>query len=139
MTIRLKALGILTLLSVLVFALVMAGVIGLGRVTRAMNLVVAERVPIFRSSEQARLAVVSGAGYMDRALRIQDPERLDEVRVLEGRFGETMVDFDMFIKAMIWGSESEEFRNSSGGLTFAQWQRRGWHEKMVVKQEVEPH
>ena len=58
----------------------------------------------------------------------------DRVRKLEGEFRQSVIRFDMFVKAIVYGSESETFRRLSGGLTRAQWEREKWHEKMVVEQ-----
>ncbi len=136
-SVRSKLLTILVLISALIFALAIFAVTRISRVARTANLIIAERVPIELCAQHAQLAVVSGAGYVDKILLIQNYEEVDEIRALEGGFRETMIEFDMFIKAMLWGSESDAFKNSSGGLTFAQWKRRGSERNPVVKQA--PH
>ena len=38
----------------------------------------------------------------------------------------------MFIKAVVWGSESEPFRQASDGQVFVDWQRGGWEGKLKI-------
>ena len=114
-SVRYKLLAILTFILMLMSALAIFGITRIDRVAQTANLMTTHRLPINGCSENARLALVSGASYMDRVLLIQSPEEAGNIRVLEGQFRASMIDFDMFIKAMIWGSESEEFRKSSGG------------------------
>ena len=69
---------------------------------------------------------------MNEALAVQDPQEIDTLFQLEGRMRQDQINFDMFIHAMIWGSESEAFKNSSGGLTYSEWKRKGWHKSLRV-------
>ncbi|MFH1563597.1 MAG: ATP-binding protein [Nitrospirota bacterium] len=133
-SIRIKLLAILVLISILMIALVIFGINRIDRVARTASSIMVERIPLYRCSEQAILAATHGASCMDKAILIQNTEEMDEFTILEGQFRETIITFDMFIKAMIWGSEGEAFRMSSGGLTLASWERNGWNKVMVVKQ-----
>jgi PAS domain S-box-containing protein len=45
-----------------------------------------------------------------------------------------MINFDMYTTALRWGSESDAFRKSSGGLTYALWVREGLEGKLKIKQ-----
>ncbi len=118
----------------LMFAMAIVAISKINQVAETANIVIDERVPLTTCCEKAQLAVVFGAGCLDKVLLIRNPEEMDNIRNLEGLFRETMIDFDMYIKAMIWGSESEAFKRLSGGLTFAQWKRHHGKEVMVVKQ-----
>ena len=47
---------------------------------------------------------------------------------------ESLITFDMYIKAIIFGSESEAFQSSSGGLTYDQWEKKGLIGLIIVKE-----
>ncbi|MCM8794372.1 MAG: diguanylate cyclase [Candidatus Omnitrophica bacterium] len=133
-SIRIKLLAILSLVSALVFVLAIFSITTLDRVARTADSIVSKRVPLSRCSHEAILAVASGVNIMEQALLVQDPDKMETIRHLEGQFRETMITFDMFTKAMIWGSESPAFKRSAGGLTLAQWERRGLKGRVVVEQ-----
>ena len=67
-------------------------------------------------------------------LNVTNAEDYDEVRNYVGQFQRTIIGFDMYIKALTFGSESAAFKESSGGLTLSQWKRAGLQGKLVVHQ-----
>jgi len=135
-SVKTKILAVLISLSLLTFILAFIGIFNINRVSRTSNSVIEERIPLARCAEQAQIAGLSGVNIMNEALAVQDPEELDKVFQLEGRIREDQINFDMFIRAMIWGSESEAFKNSSGGLTYSEWRRKG--REGVIKVEQAP-
>lgn len=124
--------AIFSLLSVLGFSLVIFGVTRINQVTNHASLVMSERIPLSRSAEEALLALSSGEGIIDRILLIQDPAEMDRIHTLDVQFKETALTFEAFIRAMIWGTESEAFRESSGGKTWSQWKKLGLDGKLIV-------
>jgi PAS domain S-box-containing protein len=116
----------------LTFAMAIFGIIMIGKVSKTSNLILADRLPIVRCSEEAQLAILNGENFMNKALLVQNPEEIDKLTIIEGQFRNTIINFDMFIKAMVWGSDSDVFKNSSGGLTYSTWKRKGWHELLTV-------
>ena len=133
-SVKTKILAVLIGLSLLTFILAFFGIYNINRVSRTSNLVIEERIPLARCAEQAQIAGLSGVTVMNEALAVQDPEDLDRVFQLEGEIREDQINFDMFVHAMIWGSESEAFKNSSGGLTYSEWKRKGREGVLEVEQ-----
>jgi len=117
-SIRSKILSILILISSLTFVVALLGILMMNKVARRAHAVITERVPLTHCAEEAQLAILSGRNILNQVLIVQDSEELNEIRNLEGRFRDAIINFDMFIRAMIWGSESEAFKRASGGLTF---------------------
>lgn len=133
-SVKTKILAVLISLSLLTFVLAFFGIYNINRVSRTSNLVIEERIPLARCAEQAQLAGLSGVNVMHEALSVQDPEDLDRVFQLEGKIREDQINFDMYVHAIIWGSESEAFKNSSGGLTYSEWKRKGRESVLEVQQ-----
>jgi signal transduction histidine kinase/DNA-binding response OmpR family regulator len=132
-SIKTKLIFIMVVVSALTLATAAFGMFMVHRVARTTDAMLSRYYPWSRCAEQALLAVVQGSDCVNKARLVEDPAQADRVRELEGEFQQSMIRFDMFINAIIWGSESEAFRRSSGGLTRAQWEKDGWHEAMVVE------
>ncbi len=93
--------------------------------------------PLSRCAEQALLSLSEGTVHLHQARMIRDPNAVDELRKLEGDFQRSMIRFDMFINAMIHGSETPEFHTSSGGLTERMWVEKGWRGTLIVERAPE--
>lgn len=130
--IRAKLGAIFAFLSIAGFSLVVFGVTRIHQVTEQADLVIAERIPLSRSAEEALHALTLGAGTIDRVLLIGTHEEIGHLQAVETRFKESVLIFDMFTKAMIWGSKTEAFQKSTGGLVSARWEKMGLQETLVV-------
>ncbi len=130
--ITVKLSGIMVLVASMALAIALFGIAMIDRLARASESALDHHLPLSRCSEQALLAVSQGSVCLNRVRMIQNPDDMQEIRVIEGKVHRSMINFDMFIKAMIWGSQSEAFRRSYGGLTYAEWKRSGWDETLMV-------
>ena len=99
---------------ILVGVLELFGVVRIRHLADTSTAVLEERMPLLRCSEEALLAMTAGSGALDKVWPLRDPVELGKVRALEEQFRESVIVFEMFTNAMIWGSESEAFRYSSG-------------------------
>ena len=133
-SIKLKILSVLVGLSLLTVALALFGILKIRQLAETSSSVISERIPLSRCSEEAQAALFSGAGIINKAQLVQNPQDTDKVVALEGQLREAAINFDMFMNAMIWGSESEAFRNSYAGLTYSQWKRKGWYGFLIVNE-----
>lgn len=131
-SIKIRLSAILIFITALVFTLAESGIICINNIAGTVSSVSAESLPLVRCSKEALMAVASGASYLDKALLIQDAAETDKIRRLEMAFSASIITFDMFVKAIVWGSESPQFRTSTGGLAFAEWERKGWSRNLVV-------
>ena len=133
-SIRSKLSVVLLTISLLIVILAMVTNNEIDRMGQAANSIIADRIPVFKCSQEAMLAATLGADLVHSALSIDNPEEIEEIRIIEGEFREKIISFDMFSKAVIWGSESQAFKASSGGLTLAEWKKRGLDNSLIVKQ-----
>ncbi len=127
-----KLTRIMVLVAGLTLATALFGVVMIHRLADTAENVMAESFPMSRCAEQALLAVSQAATSLSEAQLVQDPEQSDELRTVEGSLRRHLITFDMFIKAMLWGSQNEAFAGTSGGLALQEWKQQGWHERMVV-------
>lgn len=83
---------------------------------------------------RAQNAILLGSSIIDQVLLVQQYEDIDKIRIFEGKFRNILIIFDMYIKAIFLGSESDAFKKSSGGLTYAQWERNDLAGLIIIKQ-----
>lgn len=62
----------------------------------------------------------------------EKPKELREIISSAQKIEGAVTTFDIFIHALILGSDSEEFKNLDAGLTYAQWVRRGWPDRLTL-------
>jgi signal transduction histidine kinase/DNA-binding response OmpR family regulator len=120
--------------SLLTFILAIFGIIGVNYVAETANETIDARMPLMECSKQAQIAVLSESSSIYQILLIKTYDEIDKIRTLEGRLRESLITFDMYIKAITFGSESEAFQSSSGGLTYGQWERKGLLGLIIVKE-----
>ncbi|MGD2029439.1 MAG: ATP-binding protein, partial [Desulfobacterales bacterium] len=133
-TLRSKILTTLMIASLLTVALAIFGIAGVNHVAKTANMTINERMPIMECSMRAQNAILLGSSIIDQVLSVQQYDDIDKIRVLEGKFRNSLITFDMYIKAIIHGSESNEFKKSSGGITYAQWKRNDLAGLIIIKQ-----
>jgi signal transduction histidine kinase/CheY-like chemotaxis protein/HPt (histidine-containing phosphotransfer) domain-containing protein len=119
--------------SLLTFILAIFGIVGVHYVARTANETIDARMPLMKCSKQAQIAVFSESSNIYQILLTKTYDEIDKIRVFEGRLRESLITFDMYIKAIIFGSESEAFQNSSGGLTYSEWEKKGLIGLTIVK------
>ena len=136
-TLRSKIMMVLMSASLLMIILAIFGIFGVNKVARTANVTIDERVPLMKCSKYCQIAVLLEDAIIDKVLLTQEYEEINNIRILEGRLREGIITFDMYIKAIMLGSESSAFKNSSGGLTFSQWEKKGLLGLITIKEA--PH
>ncbi len=99
-------------------------------VAKSADVILEDEVPIADASMEAMIAVISGRDVMGEYLLETDINKLDDIRK---EYDEVVTDFDMFISAMLYGSESKEFETMEGGKIHDMWVKDGYDEEMVIK------
>ena len=133
-SLRTKLTLIMVVVSSLTLGTAVFGMVIIDHLAANMNSLLAERIPLSRCSEEAMLASAQASIAMHKAREIEDPADTEALADLEGQLRDCMIRFDMFVQAMVCGSESDAFRTRAGGLTYDAWTRSDWNETMTVRQ-----
>lgn len=132
-SIRSRFFGAIAVLGLLVVGLTALAIEQIHVVGAAAEDLVVRRFPWTVSSEEALIALDDGVRNIERALLVGDPDQLEALQRIEGRFRESEILFRLYAQALLWGTESMPFRRSAGGLIHSEWKRRGLSERLLVK------
>ncbi len=132
--IQLKLLFLLLFVTSLIIIIVVSGIWGLRQITAVSDRITQKEAPLIESIQEALSAMTVGQSAAERALDIDDPAALPQVDTLEQEFSNSVSRFNMFIAAIVWGSETDAFRRSSGGTNYKAWVDTGLYGKLVVQE-----
>src|SRR6185369_15198428 len=76
-----------------------------------------------QSTQQVLLSLEEANAAVNGMLDIQDPTQSDKLQTNEAQFSKANTAVEMYTNVLIWGSKSEAFRKSEGGISYAEWQR----------------
>lgn len=122
------------LLAILVISLFALGY-GYSRdklLTQRLTEVRAQNRAIIDATREALFAFQRGIISIDKAFLLKDISEFEKLMELESNYQGNKTTFDIFLKAILWGSTSHAFKEADGGLTFAQWVRQGWDKKYLI-------
>jgi two-component sensor histidine kinase/HAMP domain-containing protein len=115
--------------------IVAAGMISVLQIRTSSDVIYEVYLPIQESARRADLLLRDGENILYTAmLDVTEPEHFDLVDGYEAHLRETMRVFDIYIKALRWGSESNIFAQSFGGSTRAEWENAGLAGRLIVHQ-----
>ena len=118
-----------------VLIIVGAGMISVFQIKASSDVVYVVYLPIQESARRADLLLRDGENILNSALLdVTEPEKFDRVEEYQAHLRQTMLGFDMYIKALRWGSESNIFARSSGGVARAEWESAGLAGELIVQQ-----
>lgn len=126
------------LLIVYLFVGVIAGVLSafgfwtMRAMIRTFGDVTGGQVPRMFSIQESLVALSQAQAAADGALDITSIAHIDEVSSYEATLRGAMLKFDMYLAALTWGSESEAFHRSAGGINSREWDRSGLRGKLIV-------
>lgn len=63
---------------------------------------------------------------------IDSAEKLEAVSDLEAGFNNEIIDYNLYSKALLYGSESKEFKEIDSGITYEQWKNKGYSNKLII-------
>ncbi|HID24403.1 MAG TPA: hybrid sensor histidine kinase/response regulator, partial [Planctomycetaceae bacterium] len=136
--IRAKLMIIMVIVASLTFGTASFGIVMINRLARTTHAVLEQYVPYSRCCEQALLTVAHNSLCLNKLRLLKRPDDLHQLDQLRVQLRQNTIRFNMFMKAMIWGTESEPFTRSDDGLLLSQWEAEGWEGRMKVQQAPEP-
>ncbi len=120
------------ILSVLVF-IASYSIYGISQITNSSKNVLAQDIPLIRATQNSLVSIVEAKSALENALLINDYERSDEIRQKEALFDKNIALFDVYLSALTWGSQSNAFFKSAGGINFAEWKRLNLGDSITTK------
>jgi signal transduction histidine kinase/CheY-like chemotaxis protein len=133
-TLRSKILTTLTIASILTVVLAIFGIVGVNHVARTATITLNERMPILKCCMWTQNTILLEESFIDNVLLVQQYDEIGKIRILEEKFQNSVLVFDKYIKAIFLGTESNAFKNSSEGLTYADQERNGLKKDIIIKQ-----
>ncbi|MCH7605113.1 HAMP domain-containing protein [Patescibacteria group bacterium] len=131
-SIQLKLFGLLGFFAVVLFATAAYGLYSVSLISNASESIIEREIPLTRGIEAALVAMLEGNFALEVALAVDDFSQVGEVLRHEADLNSSTLVFDAYLAAITWGSTSEAFIKSDGGLNFAEWQRLGLSESLVI-------
>jgi len=119
--------------ALILFAIAAFGFYGIQKISESSRAVIAKEVPLTISMKEALVAMLGGELALEAALSVEDFSQIEDVQHHEADLTKVVTVFDVYIAALTWGSESEAFLQSEGGLNFAVWRRLGLADRFVIQ------
>ena len=110
---------------------------GLYSISISTRAITENEIPLTRGITGALLAMQEGKLALETALSIDEFSRIGEIASKEASLNDSVILFDIYLAAITWGSESEAFRKSDGGLNFAEWNRMNLSRDLTIKRPPE--
>lgn len=131
-SIQLKLLAIICIASVGVVIVGLLSMYSLRHMTDKYDGYIQTSAPKIRIIQQALIAMEDANSSLGFALSLDSQDNVEDVNRYESEFNHDMLLYDVFIDALIYGSESEEFRNHDGGIIYTEWKKLGYYGDIIV-------
>lgn len=135
-SIQLKLLVPFGLLVSIVVAAGGYGLYGFSRITTKSRVITETNLPVLRAISEVLVAILGGTSAFNEAVRASDFTEIDAVRTQEANLNNAAVLFDTYLSAITWGSETEAFQRSDGGLNAAEWRRLDLTGTLIIERPV---
>lgn len=129
-TIRIKLLLSIIPLIILMLVVCVVAYNFLQKSIKYIEKILYQEVPIADVSMEAVIALIKSHVLIREYLLENEIRELDKI---EDDFKETVLDFDMFVNAVIYGSESNEFKKIENGKIYDMWIKDGYKNKIIIR------
>lgn len=103
------------------------------RISALSNAVLERELPLSQGVQESFSAMLNGRFVFGEAMGFDDFSDINNINKLDSNLRSSILIFDSYISAFTWGSESEAFKKSDGGLNFAEWQRLGLKSRLTIR------
>ncbi|MBI2610527.1 HAMP domain-containing histidine kinase [Candidatus Kaiserbacteria bacterium] len=107
----------------------------ISRISHLSQSISNEALSLTKGVEAAYRTMLNGRFVFGELLQVQDAlgGSWADLRKMEADFESSLIIFDVYLAAMMWGSESNAFKHSDGGLNFLEWNRLGLQHVITIK------
>ncbi len=132
-SIQFKLLVIIILASLGVIVVGILSVFSLKQMTGKFDDYINTSTPKIRIIQQALIAMEGANSSLGFALSVDNINNIEDINQYESEFNHAVLQYDVFISALLLGSESEEFRIHDGGIIYSEWKRLGFNKNLIVQ------
>ena len=122
-------LGFMALIA-LMLAISIVAFFNLKKVAESSDVILYEKVPHADASMEARLSLITARDLLGEYLLAIDEKKFETI---ENEINDAYDQFDMYVNAMIYGSNSDEFRTLDGGKLYSTWLNEGMEGEEIKK------
>src|SRR3989344_3569139 len=133
MKLRSKLFLVLAFIIFVSSAAVVVGYFNMSRIAESSKEVIEHDVPVTRAIKISLTELLSSEIALESALGADDFLQLEKIRANEIKFEHANLLFSVFINALAWGSETDAFAKSGGGLNIEEWKREGLTGNLIIK------
>ena len=134
--IQLKLLIVLGFFAFILFLTASYGLYGVYLLTLSSQVITDQEIPLTEGINGALVEMLKAQFALAAALAVDDFSQSEKIRIHEADLNTSLLIFDAYIAAIAWGSESEAFRKSDGGLNFAEWQRLNLAGNLIIERPL---
>jgi len=102
----------------------------LQKVAKSADIILDDQVPLADASMESKIALMKARDIANEYILATDINKLDE---LENEYNKAILEFDMYIYAIKYGTDSNEFKTINDGKIYKFWVDEGFESKMVIK------
>ena len=131
--IQLKLFAVLVLFVSVLFLTASYGLYGAYVLTQSSQEIITREVPLAKGVSEALVSILQAEFALESALAVDDFSQGEKIREHESHFNASILTFETYLAAITWGSESEAFQKSDGGLNFSEWQRLNLAGNVIIQ------
>lgn len=91
-----------------------------------------ELMPVTLATQEALIALEKASSRVNKSAFVDEFDYLSDLQKYEAEFNSAVLEYRIFTQAIIWGSESDIFKNLDGGIIYSQWVRSGFDKEYVI-------
>ena len=127
---KLVIVTVIGLLGVIIVGLL--SIFSLKRVANNFNTYLQTSTSKIQSIQEALIALENANSNFAYVLSVEKLENINDINQYESGFNQAILQYSVFVKALMWGSESEKFRTTNGGIIYSEWKRMKLSQDFVV-------
>lgn len=128
-----KLFSILSTISLLILFVGFVGFMSIQILSSESNRITEDEVPRIKIIQESILSFIELDRKYNDLIGVESIMEIDEINSIESSIANQSSEFELFITALNWGSESEVFQKIDGGLKAQQWEEIGYKNKVILK------
>ncbi|TSC71639.1 MAG: putative Histidine kinase [Parcubacteria group bacterium Gr01-1014_48] len=138
LSIQFKLIVLLSFFVLVFFGAVVYGLYGVRQISDASFMITRQEIPLAIGIQKALVTLLEAKVALEDILQIAEFKEFQLIQQHEAELFSAIVQFDSYTSAITWGSESEVFAKSEGGLNARIWNRLDSTVDLVIERSELP-